>query len=263
MNNTVVFVLSSNYSGSTWLALLLGSHSQACYVGELHKMFHSDPVPCRLCEEKQRRCPVFHDVAAVKIKNIHAHVFARTGKKVLVDNSKTVGWSRKFLREGRFRKKYIHLLRDPRAIAYSLQLRNRAPETEEWIKKNFEIRDFLQAHRLDFRAITYNGLAERTDETLAALAEWLGLDYEPGQKEYWNFEHHGPGRNGATAAFLDHYVASDDQFYAQRKRTNFHDLRWQQQLHEDSRVLIERDAELRALLREMNLALGEAGLSET
>jgi len=261
MNQTVVFILSSNYSGSTWLALLLGSHAQSAYVGELHKMFHNDPVPCRLCEEKQQACPVFHDVAGAKIKNIHQLVFTRTGKKVLMDNSKTVAWSRKFLNEGKFQKKYVHLLRDPRAIAFSLQLRDRAPETEEWIKKNREIREFLLANDLDHRAITYNQLADHTDETLAALDQWLGFAYEASQKEYWSVEHHGPGRNGATAGFLDHYVASDEQFYSERKRTNFHDLRWKEQLHEDSKILIARDAELRAFLQEMNLTLGEEGLN--
>jgi len=260
MNSTVVFILSANYSGSTWLALLMGSHSQACYAGELNKMFHDDPVPCRLCEEKGSVCPIFYDVAQTKARHIHDLVLARTGKKVLVDNSKTVSWSRKFLQENRFQRKYVHLLRDPRAIAYSLQLRDRSIDITDWMKKNGDIRDFLQENELDSRAITYNELAERTDATLAQLCGWLGLVFEPEQKAYWNFEHHGPGRNGATAAFLDHYVPSDEQFYSDTKRTQFHDLRWKEKLDMKTHEAIVCNKELPAFLKEFELEFSENGL---
>jgi len=260
MENTVLFILSANYSGSTWLALLLGSHSQSFYVGELNKMFHDEPAPCRLCEEKGETCPVFYDVAATKAKHIHGLVFARTGKKVLVDNSKTIAWSRKFLAENQFERKYVHLLRDPRAIAYSLQLRQRPSDISDWIAKNLEIRGFLRQNELDYRVITYNELAERADATLAQLCQWQNLAFEPNQKEYWNVEHHGPGRNGATAAFLDHYVPSDEQFYAATKQTQFHDLRWKEKLNEQTRKAIVRDAQLKIFLQEFELEFSENGL---
>jgi hypothetical protein len=261
MNNTVVFILSANYSGSTWLALLLGSHSRAAYVGELNKMFHDNPVSCRLCEEKGRVCPIFYDAAETKAKNIHHLVLARTGKKVVVDNSKTVSWSKKFLAENRFERKYIHLLRDPRAIAYSRQMRHRPAELEDWIDKNYEIRSFLLDNQLDRRVITYNELAENTGQILTHLCQWLGLVYEPGQEEYWNFEHHGPGRNGATAAFLDHHVASDEQFYADTKRKHFHDLRWKENLAVATQEAIVKDARLQTCLKDFQLQFAENGLA--
>ncbi len=263
MPETVVFILSANYSGSTWLALLLGSHSQAFYVGELNKMFHDEPVPCRLCEEKGRACPVFHEVATIKPKNIHSHVLTRTGRKLLVDNSKTVSWSKKFLGETRWQRKYIHLLRDPRAIAYSLQLRQRPTNFTDWIDKNYEIRDFARQHDLNCRTITYNALAEHTDETLSQLCQWLDVNFETTQTEYWNFEHHGPGRNGATAAFLERYVASEAQFYSETKRTNFHDLRWQEKLEPQTREAILHDASMQTFLQDFQLRFSESGLALT
>lgn len=258
----MLFILSANYSGSTWLALLLGSHSQAFYVGELNKMFHDDPMPCRFCEERGQRCPIFHDVAETKAKHIHDLVLSRTGKNVLIDNSKTVAWSRKFLAENRFQRKYVHLLRDPRAVAYSLHMRDRAPGIAEWINKNREIQSFLRENKLASSLMTYNELAEKTDETLADLCEWLGLAFEPSQKAYWNFEHHGPGRNGATAAFLEHYVPSDERFYADTKRTPFHDLRWKEKLNEQTRETITQDIQLKTFLQEFGLEFSENGLKK-
>ncbi len=260
MPPTVLFILSSNYSGSTWLALLLGSHSQAFYVGELNKMFHEEPMPCRLCEEKQRACPVFHDAAQLKSKHVHRAVFERAGKTLLVDNSKTISWSKKFLAEAGFGRRYLHLLRDPRAIAYSLQMRNRKPDYLDWLEKNHEIRKFLRENELEHRLVTYNEAAEQPDATLTEICRWLGLTYEPAQKEYWNFEHHGPGRNGATAAFLDQYVPSEEQFYSEHKRTHFHDLRWQEKLEPEVKREIMRDPQMKLLLKDFGLEFSETGL---
>lgn len=260
MSPTVLFILSSNYSGSTWLALVLGSHSQTLYAGELNKMFHEEPMPCRRCEERQKPCPIFHDAAQLKSRNIHAAVLERTGKSVLVDNSKTISWSKKFMAEERFERRYLHLIRDPRALAYSLQMRNRKPDYLDWMEKNYEIRNFLHENRLEHRLVTYNEAAVRTDITLRELCAWLGLAYEPAQKEYWNFEHHGPGRNGATAAFLEQYVPSEAEFYAARKRTHFHDLRWQENLDQEVRREIEHDPQMKLLLKDFGLAFSETGM---
>jgi hypothetical protein len=260
MNKTAVFILSANYSGSTWLALMLGSHSQAFYVGELNKMFHDEPVPCRLCEEKRRQCPFFHDIAQTKPRNIHELIFARSGKTLLVDNSKTIAWSKKIIPEDRFQAKYIHLLRDPRAIAYSLQLRHRPADLADWIHKNYEIRNYLTQNQLDYRVVTYNEVAERIDDTLADLCAWLGLAFEAGQKEYWNVEHHGAGRNGATAAFLEQHVASDEHFYADNRRTHFHDLRWKERLNATSVDAITHHTEMQMFLGKLRLQFSENGL---
>jgi len=261
MDNTVVFILSANYSGSTWLALLLGSHSQAFYVGELNKMFHELPMPCRWCEERGVACPIFHDVAAVKARHIHELVLQRTGKKVVVDNSKTVSWSKKILGANQFRRKYVHLLRDPRAIAYSLQMRERPIDLDDWLNKNNEIREFLRDNQLEHFLLTYNDLAENTDAALAELCSWLGIVYEPSQKEYWNFAHHGPGRNGATAAFLENYVPSDNQFYAETKRTQFHDLRWKENLNPSTCDMIVNAPKMKIFLQEFALKFSETGLA--
>ncbi len=260
MENTAVFILSSNYSGSTWLALLLGSNKDAFYVGELNKMFHDEPVPCRLCEDRGVTCPVFYDIPNLKNKNIHDTAFQRSGKPVLIDNSKTLAWSRKFLADKRFARKYVHLLRDPRAVAFSLQNRDKPPKVDGWVKKNTEIHEFLLKNELDYKVVTYNDVAEKTDAVISDVSDWLGVKYDPAQKEYWNFEHHGPGRNGATSSFLKSYVASDDNFYAQNQKKQFHDLRWRDDLVPEIRAEIENSEKVAGLLKKFDLKFTEIGL---
>lgn len=255
----MVYVLCSTRSGSTWLALMLGSNDRARYVGELARMFRDDPEGCSLCTERGQFCPIFHDIERVSPSNVHGELLRRTGAQVLVDNSKSLSWLRKTVDE-KVERRAIHLLRDPRAVVYSWQRRGRTKGLDQWIDENNQIRRTMEERGIDHRTVTYNGLAESTDDTLQDLCVWLDLDYSPGQQWYWNVEHHGPGRNGATAAFLNDYVASDEAFYAERKRTHFHDLRWQRELPDGTRAEIEGSARLAAFLVDCGFTLSDSGL---
>jgi len=261
MTRTVVFILSHIYSGSTWLSLLLGSHSRAFYLGEINKFYsNKDPMSCSLCDELSRTCPYFNDVHQIFYGDIHHLLFERTGKEVLVDNSKRVKWSRKLLNDDRYRHKYIHLIKDPRAVYYSLVSRNRAPELTHWTERNLEIHQFISTFKLDAVVLTYNELAEQLDASLTGLCDWIGLNYEPVQKSYWNVEHHGPGNSSATRSFLPGAKSSDQQFYDDQRRTNFVDLRWREKL--DTKVMksIETDPEVNSLLQSLRLEFSETGL---
>lgn len=262
MGGTVAFLLCSTRSGSTWLALMLGSNPRAQYLGELNRMFRADPEGCSLCTERDRWCSIFHDVDRLRPRDVHTALLERTGRDVLVDNSKSLSWARKTL-DTAIEKKYIHLLRDPRAVVYSWQRRGRTKGLEQWIDENYEIRSFLHEHALDHCVVTYNELAEHTDETMMGLCDWLELLYDESQKSYWEVEHHGAGRNGATASFLNDYVASDDAYYTERRRTSFHDTRWQTELDDATRQSISDDARLQQFLAEFGFTLTLGGLQRT
>lgn len=261
MQKTVVFVLSHNYSGSTWLSLVLGSHSHAFYLGELNKLYSKkDFRPCALCTKQQRECPYLHDVRQIHPTEIHGFLLERLGKPLLVDNSKRVKWNARFLSDHSYEHKYVHLVKDPRAIYYSLSIRGRAEEFDKWIDRNAEIAAFLAENNLDAYRVSYNELAENPDEALTRLNTWLGLIYEPAQKEYWNFEHHGPGENGATSAFLQGSRASEQNFYAANRQTNFVDRRWQEKLDAATLRAITENEDVLNLLAELRMELSEAGL---
>lgn len=255
----VAFVLCSTRSGSTWLALMLGSNSRAQYLGELQRMYRADPEGCALCRERAQSCPIFHDIAQFRPRAAHAALLERTSKDVLIDNSKSLSWARKTLSTVAS-KTYIHLLRDPRAVVHAWKSRGRSKGLERWIEENRQIRSFLDGQRLDYRVVTYNQLADGTDETLSGLCDWLDLTYEAAQTSYWDFEHHGAGRNGATASFLNTFVASDEAFYAKHRKKNFHDLRWQSELDAATQQAIVEDARLQEFLGEFEFALSPAGL---
>ena len=258
---TVVFILSHNYSGSTWLSLMLGSHSQAFYLGELNKLYSKkDFRPCALCTSQGRECPYLHDVRRIHPTEVHGFLLDRVGKPMLVDNSKRVKWNARVLNDYSYQHKYVHLIKDPRAIYYSLHIRARADEFDKWIDRNAEISTFLAENNLDAYRVSYNELAENTEEALTRLNTWLGLLYEPEQQEYWRFEHHGPGENGATSAFLQNSRASDQNFYSAHRQTAFVDRRWQEHLDAATLRAITENDEVQNVLAALRMELNETGL---
>jgi hypothetical protein len=263
MKHTVVFVVSHNYSGSTWLSLMLGSHSAALSVGELNKCYsRKHPRGCTLCAQAGRECPYFGDASRIAREDVFPTTFQRAGVRLIVDNSKRIKWCSHFLADPRFDRRFIHLVRDPRGVACSQRLRGRDVEIDQWAERNLKISRFLKTASLDHMVITYNELAEDVASSLARLCGWLEIDYEPSQPEYWNFleKHHGPGANGATSAFLENVQASQTDFYAAHRRTNFVDLRWQDQLPADAVHSIESDPRVQQALNKLSLEFSSTGL---
>jgi hypothetical protein len=261
MAGRVAFILSSKFSGSTWLALMLGSHSAAFYAGELYQLYSSGRTQgCAFCADQGRACPYFTGMAAVARADVHAALLEKTGASLLVDNSKRVKWASHFVDESRFERKYVHLIRDPRGVCCSLVLRGRGPDIAQWAARNLQIREFLQNARLDSVVVTYDELSARLDERLPGMCRWLGVDFEPGQTEYWNFEHHGPGSGAATTAFFEGRERADREFYTEHHRTNFADLRWQSRLSPELRREIETHPDVIHLLKAAGLAFSDSGL---
>jgi hypothetical protein len=139
--------------------------------------------------------------------------------ETVIDNSKKVRWASRFLHLPGYRIKYIHLIRDPRALVRRWMMTLKPDEKKRrrlktarrcwrhsweiltgdesrtylwhWLYQNQQITDFLERNRLESRLVTYHDLVFEADDVLRGLMEWLGYAYEPRQKEYWTFSHHG------------------------------------------------------------------------
>ena len=223
MNKTVVFILSTNFAGSHFASLLVGSHSRALHVGELRhyrkRRSQTQRVACRVCDEG---CRLLAGASPECVDRVHEIIFDNAGGDItaLVDTSKKVKWAARFVASSAYEKKFLHLIRDPRALAWrwdSYYGRSRearaqrlkwarrnptalprllfAPPRElymhKWLRQNRDISRFIRRHRLDHRVVSYHDLAQHTADQLRELMAWIGLDFEPGQLDYWNFDHHG------------------------------------------------------------------------
>ena len=286
MPTTIVTILSTNYAGSHFLSLLLGSHSQACHIGEVRRAVRGhrgggEMGLCHLCNPPSN-CPTVRNLDDIKPDDVYSQVLSNLADdglrpKVLIDTSKRVDWAGRVMGHAEYQYKYIHLIRDPRAFVrrYLMNcvslwsrthLRRQAmfrgaairpyllfsPQwkicLERWYDKNVEIADFLQRRNCDHQLVTYHDLATDTAGELSRLTNWMGLAFEPKQVEYWMFDHHGSQK-------LSY------EWIKQQRTTGHLDVRWKDFLSPDVAHAIAEHRDVRRLLDRLSLTLGETGLS--
>jgi len=244
---TVVFVLSETRSGSTWLSYVLGSHRNVAHLGEYHRPFtFPGHVACRLCEAKGQPCPVFHGIEAIAADEAFDFAFDRLGVDVLVDCSKSLEWTARFLARG-YAVKVVHLLRDPKG--WYASERKREPMTPEqglrrWNATNECIDRFVRERRLEHVRVLYEDLAADPLRGFPPLCAFLGFPFEPQSLRYWDKEHHGLGANGAAFNVLRAHphaklTTGDDAFYRERAGRVFRDERWKTLLAGDEIAFFE------------------------
>ena len=218
---TILYILSTNYAGSHFLSLLLGSHSKAAHVGELNHLRKArDRGTCHACGGLEQ-CSLLGGIDADRIDRLYDTLYSRLPDTlVLIDNSKRIPWAKRFVHEHRFRRKYVHLIRDPRALArrwtlYYPSMPGRIKQRWQsmravpalaprlalasqmviyvyrWLAENQRITRFIRDYQLDARLVTYEDLAKNPSGPLRAAMEWLDLEYEPDQLAYWTKRHHG------------------------------------------------------------------------
>jgi hypothetical protein len=177
-----------------------------------------------------------------------------------------------FVRDDRHQHKYLHLIRDPRAlvrrglaghnpwrIRWKL-LRSwpwvpaRAAFGDlqsilmyRWLQQNRAFTRFIRRHHLAANLVTYRDLAKQTGAEVRRLTEWAGLTYEPSQLEYWNREHIGTQRRGYD--------------WVKEQKTAYFDLRWKTELPLPLQEQICRDQTVNKYVRELGLAFTDEGLT--
>jgi len=281
LKKSVVYILSTDYAGSHWLSLLLGSHSRTMHLGEikrLKKPLGKQGVICTACQDSGS-CPVMSGIGPENLDSLYDIIFSRIDpqKEVLVDVSKTIhGWADLFLGNEAYQRKYIHLIRDPRALVRRYRLtgsinRDIARRREifrqrrtfglgmafsmdrnlvcacYWLAENQGITRFIHENHLDAMSVTYEDLARDTGRELQRLMEWIGLPYEPAQLEYWNVKHHG--------------TQKETYNWVKEQKTRYFDLRWKEFLSEQEQGHIARDPRITRYLVEQQLELLADGLT--
>jgi len=278
----IAYVLATNYSGSHFLALQMGSHPRCASIGEPHHFRKATwQKACHLCESDDA-CPVFKGVLELPTDRFYSKIFENLSEyapqtETLIDNSKKTRWTKLFLNADEYEKKYIHLIRDPRALVRRWLINYEDPAIKRkirlktarrcwqnareilggdeiqvfiwhWLSQNRRITDFLSKNRLDHKLVTYHDLVFNPDEVLSDLMTWLGYDYDPAQKEYWNFTHH--------SSVKSEYIkppSSPEKIF---------DQRWKSFLTQEAQEKILNHPELRSYIDSLGLLFDpEKGLT--
>lgn len=276
MTRGLVYILSSNFSGSHFLSLMLGSHSRFAHLGELKNLIKQSR-PCATCGNAAA-CALISDLDRRPGADLYAQIFRRLPDTVelLVDASKKPDWFRARDRTNRLGVHRIHLLRDPRALARRWLLHFPEPETQrrerikmlrrrpaaavrllfgdmlevyihKWLRQNQEISAYLARSGGPWTLVTYEEIARQPAAALARINARLGCEFEPGQESYWRFAHHGTEK-------------PEYEWVKQRRQSTYFDLRWQEFLSAEQQRRITGHRALRRYLETQGLAFGDQGL---
>jgi len=270
-----VFVLSSWHSGSTWVGYVLGSTPKSAFLGEYFRAWNEQArVPCTLCAmHGLSECAVLHDIEKLPAEQAFAIAAERTGKPVLVDNSKSIDWTKRFLRRHDLRCRVVHVVKDPRGWVASARRRHGADNLEQaltsWCKENQTMRDFVRAFGDRGVTVCYDLLAEHPHREFRRLFRFCGLPFSEQALRYWQTKHHAFAANGASHAIIEanskgsapgHFATGDDAYYERHSQRQFHDLRWRESLTADEEATIRSHPEVTTLMSSMGYRLTQAGV---
>jgi len=274
----ILGILSCNYSGSHFLSLMLGSHSQMAHIGELKNMIKPHKPPCHICGDSAD-CSIFHDLHGQPREDLYRILFERFGPetRILVDASKKPTWFKPLVTRcsSSYDFYFIHLVRDPRALLRRWLLTYDTPRAkrqqlirqcrrapwellryrhdfeqlllDKWLAANRKIDAFIRQSGRPQLLTTYESVARHSADELGRIMEWVGLPFEPSQIEYWRFDHHGTQKK-------------DYEWIKQDKTSGHFDVRWQTYLSEEQIHKTTSHPGINAYLDECGLQFGPDGL---
>lgn len=197
----VIHIMSTSYSGSTWVNCLLGGHSESFSIGELKNIQRMGRPFCDLHGDD---CPLWTRFDHADHKNPFHQLHHLTNKRYLVVNN-----SRKFIhyqQEPGIESRFIHLIRDGRAVAAS-RLRKLPKVTMGHVARQWA-HNVRRSQRLLRRCpgrkteLIYERIQADPEAELKRLCAFLEFDFEPGMLEYWNGVEHFLGGNIGTLTSL-------------------------------------------------------------
>jgi len=251
---TVVNVISTVFSGSTWLSLMLGTHPRMLNVGEMRKIRYDDNQGN--CALHGRECPLWSRFDWHAEENPYHQIARLSGyRTIVVDNS------RKLLpaqRAAGARIRFIHLIRDGRAVTASMLRKNwkgrmtsigrAARRWRHDLRRNRKL--MKQQPEADQIAVRYEDLLADKPGELSRICAFLGLEYDPAMCEFWAGDHHPLGGNPGTLSSMlrRHDSAREDRaesfarsgahrgwdmdYYQQQDPQRFRDERWKNELRD-------------------------------
>lgn len=206
----LIYILGSGRSGSTILSRLLGTQPEVVTTGEVlnyFTFFESAEEQNRLCScgaslsactfwrgvsrrvaSRLGECPADlktgdADQFAQSNSAVLGAILAESGKRVLVDASKRFDRLRRLQASGLFDIRVVHLLRDPRAYAYSSLLTERRKghpasvfyrKLLRWQNKNLGIRT-IYARQWNYTRLRYEDLVRAPEAALRKVLDCVDM----------------------------------------------------------------------------------------
>ena len=231
----VIYILGSGHSGSTLLDLIIGSHSYIESAGEIDRFWryvsHQPPQTGEkerfcTCGQPIDQCQYWNKVRYElkqtcgkteinpKSKNTEQFIennyyfikaiLTASRKKIFCDSSKNSYRLDKFLNSNLFDVHIVHLIRDGRAVGFSLKKKGARTSNNNlydyyqavklWSKQNL-----MYKHKYmkdgNYLELKYEDLVRDPKTSIEQILAKLSLEFEPSQLNFSEYDHHNIGGN--------------------------------------------------------------------
>jgi hypothetical protein len=220
---TLLQIAGVSRSGTSLLGYMLGSHSEAAYLGEIPAPLQKGrAVVCADCE--QGSCPIWgraltpefvqsayecqrewamnRYTASQKVQpgGFFSKLFEQYRHiGVAIDSSKKTDWYQWNFHSDNYETRVIHIVRDLRGVVTShghtasTGLDQICQKVERGFKKLRKWLDGIPTSRVC--SVRYEALVLYPEETLTALCRFLGLKFEPSMLDFYDHPQHAFGGN--------------------------------------------------------------------
>ncbi|WP_138505996.1 sulfotransferase [Nostoc sp. PA-18-2419] len=261
INQKVCFICSANYSGSTLLGFILGSHQNCFYSGEFNKKDTNYSIIKRSCKFCGVNCPVWKDIIVTDCVDIYEQLSIKTQKTIVINSTKDISWVEEqiaTLQKTSSRLYFIFLQRDGRAVINSRIGKYPQEDVKEvintWKERISKIQELYHKFKGKKIKLHYENLATNTESVTRTLCDFLEIDYQPQMLQYYQHEHHPLGGNNGTQFLVAKAQNKDLQrlllniqecnrdYYQNRGLEINLDLRWRQEIDPNVERLFEEMA---------------------
>ncbi|MBA3534829.1 MAG: sulfotransferase [Ardenticatenales bacterium] len=262
VNQKVCFIAGAGHSGSTLLGLILGSHHECFYGGEVKKISLSKggvPREKGVCRRCGPECAIWNGLSELDAPDLYEALSLRTRKPVIIDSAKNTEWIREQVSH-LFRTSatpfLIFLQRDGRAVINSRirKYPSIAVETliRDWMEQIASTNELFDAFAGKKIKLHYEALATEPEASVERLCDFLEIPFEREILDYYQHEHHAIAGNIGTQflvakaqAVETPYVrlsARNEYYYANHPLGIHLDLRWKEELSPSARAIFEEIA---------------------
>ena len=258
-----VMVCGAGHSGSTLLGMILGSHSQAFYMGEGGKVryLHDErkPMRKRVCKICGDACPVWSKFHWDQTHALYPQVADHVGVSMIVDTTKDERWiaaRSEEMREAGGVPALLFLTRDGRAVVNSrirkYPERDPSDQIRQWADKIGTSETLFNAFDGPKMRVRYEELATDPEAVTRQVCDLLEIEYEPDMLRFDERPQHVLGGNSGTQFLVarnqfenpqDAFVSLGDRtrdYYGEHAGGISLDLRWKQELSSEHEALFEK-----------------------
>lgn len=215
----ILYIAGSAHSGSTLLDLLLSSHPEVVSVGELKMLRRGPGIRCTCGADSILCCPFWiqvgeglarrgaaglceTDVLGMAMDRfvrdnqaLFASVSEVSGRRWIVDSSKSPKRLESLLASDAFEVLPLHLVREPAGVVYSHFRKGRSWTRAAWHYRRTNERIVAALAGREHLTVRYEDLAVDTVGVLRRIVRRMGLEVDPSQLEWAGRPRHNLGGN--------------------------------------------------------------------